>query len=314
MPLGIYTYKKNNNKKINKLINIWTLKKKFYAFNLFLSSYRNFKKTKLKEISLIKNFFINPPHDEKYSLQITGFLLTFGSAFFLNKLQKNLSLFKSTLTINYYHLLKKINFNINHKDQLIFNTTNPDIYLWIPKKISCKKKLLIIWPSKRNSLNMPYHLAHFILAELDISLMYLRNRPGVEIQDGFKNMSIIETSKIIKKISNEHGFSELYGLGVSYGGHKIISIAHHLKLKKILNFSGFAKNTFNNSIKNKNYSDKNILSILSKNDNIDKNILNHYKKDHFGCQFLFLEKKTHGTFTAAFLESKLKYCFDWLLN
>jgi hypothetical protein len=161
---------------------------------------------------------------------------------------------------------------------------------------------------------MPRHLAHFILARLNISLMYLTNRPKVEIQDGFKNISIKETSKIMKRIADEHGFSELYGLGVSYGGYKIIAAADCLNLKKILNFSGFAKNTFNNSIKNKNYSDKKILSVLSINDAIDKNILNHYKKDDFGCQLFFLDTKTHGTFTAAFLEDKLKDCFDWLLN
>jgi len=142
----------------------------------------------------------------------------------------------------------------------------------------------------------------------------LTNRPKVEIQDGFKNISIKETSKIIKRIANEHGFSELYGLGVSYGGYKIIAVADCLNLKKILNFSGFAKNAFNNSIKNEYFPDKNILSVLSINDTIDKDILSNYKKDNFNCELLFLDTKTHGTFTAAFLEDKLKGCFDWLLN
>lgn len=263
---------------------------------------------------MLKNFFMAPTNDQKNMLQVTALLLNFGSVYFLKKLQKNISLFQTILTTNYYQLLQKINLKINDKDQLIFNATNPDIYLWVSKKKISKKKLLIIWGSQRNSLNMPYHLAHFILARLNISLMYIRNRPKIDIHDGFKNISLEETSKIIKKISDEHGFTELYGLGVSYGGYKIMAIAHHLKLKKILNFSGFAKNIPNNSLRNKNYSDKNILTILSANDKSDKTIFDYYKKEKFNCDYLFLESKSHGTFTASFLESKLEYCFNWLFS
>lgn len=159
---------------------------------------------------------------------------------------------------------------------------------------------------------MRIHITHFILAKLNISMMYIRNRPNVENQDNFKNITVEEHSKIIKRKSNEHGFSELYGLGVSYGGYKMLAITHNLNLKKILNLSGFAINMVDTSVKNNNYSNKNILSILSTNDKIDKKNFNSYKKENFNYEYLFRESKTHGTFTASFLESKLRFGFNWL--
>lgn len=117
-------------------ITIWVLKKKFHSFNLFINSYIDLKKTKFKEISLNKIFFLNPTHKNLFAIFL---ILNIGSIFILKKLRKNISLFKSSLTANYYHPLQKITLNINDGKRLVLSATNPDIYLWKSKKERPKK-------------------------------------------------------------------------------------------------------------------------------------------------------------------------------
>ena len=122
-----------------------------------------------------------------------------------------------------------------------------------------------------------------------------------------------------QKIAKDYGFSELFGIGTSYGGFMICQLAEKLKLKKVLNFSGAQKNP-NTTEKasfmkiSSGYPLKNILTVLSESDEVDQKILRAYDEEGFLTKRAFLTAKSHGSFSSAFLEDQLDKYLDWLLN
>jgi hypothetical protein len=251
--------------------------------------------------------------------QVAIGLLQLGSGHYLKKMQAYLRYFEQALTPQYKEIMGRIDFSINPRDELIFHTCNPDIYLWIPAKISAKKKLIILYPTRSNTYNMPRHLAHFILAKRGVALMYIGNRPNLSIDDTLISHSNQESAELILKVAQEYGFSDLYGVGTSYGGFKICQLADKIKLKKVLNFSGAQKEptaTDKTALMriSSDYPLEKILSVLSRSDEVDQGILKAYDEEGFLTRRAFLNSKSHGSFSSAFLEDKLDEYLDWLIE
>ena len=65
--------------------------------------------------------------------QVAIGLLKLGSGQYLRKMQTHLRSFESALTPQYREVMGRIDFWLAPRDELIFHTCNPDIYLWIPQ-------------------------------------------------------------------------------------------------------------------------------------------------------------------------------------
>lgn len=325
---SINKYEFNSRSTISNHLNIWHLRKNFKQFKIFLDilNYRKKNFANKPEATLIKNVFDGLDNHHSFEpiifQQITIGLLQLGSGYYLKKMQEHLQHFNSALTPQYQEILSHINLSLQPRDELIFHGCNPDIYLWIPKHSKFPKKLIILYPTKSNTFNMPRHLAHFILAQHGIALMYIGNRPNLSENNALLGHTNEESANLIMKIAQHFQFTEIYGLGTSYGGFMICQLADQLNLKRVLNFSGAQKapKVSNKSKKTQflkissRYPADRILSVLSENDDVDKLILEAYEIEGFITKRRFVQSKSHGSFSSAFLENKLDEYLDWLLN
>lgn len=318
-------YAFNTESSISNTANIWQLRKNFKHFKIYLDLICKAKNsmTKYPEATLLKNIFneLDKNYSQKFIAlqQVAIGLLQLGSGHFLREMQKHLQYFESAITPQYFNILRRINFSLPERSELIFHTCNPDIYLWIPAKNKFPGKLLILYPTKSNTFNMPRHIAHFLFASRGIALMYIGNRPNLSTDNALIGHTNQESANFILRIARAFGFKHLYGLGTSYGGFMICKLAQELGLIKVLNFSGAQKNakdTNNDSFMqiSSEYPCEKILSILSKNDDIDRAILRAYDQEGFITERSYLSSKSHGSFSSAFIESKLDSYLDWLLN
>jgi hypothetical protein len=315
-----------NSELTNNDINIWQLISIFKNFRLFLDLYSH-SKNKKKAFTPVGNEMISVFSSLEAGGQIESlvlkkviiFLIQACPGYYLRAIQKHFQDFKTTLTPQYRLLIPKVDFSLAKRDELIFHACNPDCYVWIPKKTSKPKRLIIVFFTKNNTLNMPRPIAHHILSKLDMSLMYIGGRVDMVADEYLAGHDLEDSARLILKIATELGFNKFYGIGASYGGFKVCKLASLLKLKKVLNFSGAHKEPDQTQEKpflpmSSNYPKDKILSILSKSDPVDQKILDQYSKEGFLTQRDCVESKTHGSFTAAFIEDKLSSYFDWLLN
>lgn len=321
----INKYAFNTPESVSNISNIWQFKKNFKQFKIYLdliNKPRNLVE-KYPEATLLSNLFQDlESHRVPKSImlqQVAIGLLQLGSGHYLKKMQTHLRYFESALTPQYRQIMGRIDFSIVPRDELIFHTCNPDIYLWIPSATNAREKLIILYPTRSNTYNMPRHLAHFILAKRGIALMYLGNRPNLTTEDTLIGHTNQESAELILKIAQEYGFSDLYGMGTSYGGFKICQLAEKLRLKKVLNFSGAQKEPTSTDKTtfmriSSDYPFNKILSVLSKSDEVDQSILKAYDDEGFITQRAFLNSKSHGSFSSSFLEGKLDEYLDWLIN
>jgi len=308
-------------------INIWSLISIFKNLRVFLDllTHTNDQRTAYtSDGQSVLNIFRKMKDNEKPpSIELRGaaaLIMRACPGNYLRKIQKNLADFQSFITPQYRLLLDKLVLDLHYRNELIFHPCNPDCYLWIPHKTDRPKDIILVFLTERNTLNMPRPLAHFILAKLNIALMYIGNRENMQIDEYLSGHNLEDSANIILNIIKKYSFNNLYGIGASYGGYKACKLANSLKFKKVLNFSGMPmmkkvedKKLAYISMRT-DYPLENILSILSSTDSVDKKIAGQYDKYGFITQRKNVESKTHGTFTAAYLENKLVNYLDWLLD
>jgi hypothetical protein len=309
--------------------NIWQFKKNFKYFSIYLelllrkrNTQKKFHTAEAKLIAATFDAIENKGEYKQLDLSQTSLgLMRLGTGQDLIALQRHIDIFEPVLTPQYHKFLPKMVFSLPVRDELLFHSCNPDIYLWIPPQSKTPKKVIVVYLTKSNTLNMPRHIAHFILAKLGVAVMYINNRPNITPDEALMGHSLEESSRIILSITKKYGFEELYGVGVSYGGFMLCQLAQSLHLKRILNFSGVKErgpgqaNDEAGYMKiSSDYPKSNILSILSSVDVLDREILKSYDAEGFLTERAFLASNTHGSFTAAFIEGKLDEFFAWLLE
>lgn len=306
-------------------LNIWQLKKIFTLFALYLKFWgrQKPKKTSRKELLLVWSLLKaldNKASYQRRDIQTAAIILMqLGPSYFLNKLQQHLGEFGSALTPQYRDVVKLMNFTIHPRNELIFHACNPDIYVWTPAKITPTDKMIIVFLTRSNTLNMPRPLAHFILSRLGVSIMYIANRPNMKPNEFLVGHDIKQTAELITKIAKHLNIQKLYGLGTSYGGFKACQLASLLDFERVLNFSG-ARNEDDNAkdlaptIMAPGYDHNKIMSVLSESDPIDKKIVEAYDRDGFVTTRSWLKTKSHGSFSASFIEGELDAHLSWLLN
>lgn len=323
---NLNTYSFNPHVKTTSKVTIWKLKKIFKLFDIYLTLWRGqFKKNILKVhgIDFLCRTF-NAQRDsqnvDRRDLQKTIILLLrLGPSSYLKHMQHHLSFFKLGLTPQYTEVISKMNFDITPKDELIFHTCNPDIYLWLPAQSSKLNKVIIIFGTISNTLNMPRPMAHFILSKLGVGLMYIKNHRSLEASEVFHQHDLNKAAEPILKIMQTHQLQIAYGLGVSFGGFRICEMAKALNLKRVLNFSGAKINRGSNKWVDEvpsihDYSLDNILTVFSKQDKTDQDLEAMYQRKGFLTKKAWVDSKTHGSFSAAFLEDKLPSLLAWLIE
>lgn len=309
-------------------LNIWSMQQRFPYLNLYLDLWcRGLDQTKLgrPEGRLIRTVLNalgrGEPVERKHLLQTMHALLRFAPGNCIREMQSLVNAFSGELPKQYEKILQKIDFSLNARDELLLNACSPDIYVWIPPDSPKPKRLLICFGTKSNTLNMPTAMAHYELSKLGIAIMYIGNRPKVDPGKGLPGMSFDASVKLIGRIAAEYGFDELYGLGTSLGGYVVCRYASALGLKRVINFSGYPGNynQSDNSVFSRktmafDYPLENILTVLSKTDEMDQRIRNEYDSTGFTTERVWVDSPTHGSFSSAFLEEKLDGCLAWLLE
>jgi hypothetical protein len=96
-------------------------------------------------------------------------------------------------------------------------------------------------------------------------------------------------------------------------------MARLLKLKRVLNFSGAKINRGANKWADEvpnidDYPLENILTVFSKQDKTDQDLEAMYQRKGFLTKKAWVDSKTHGSFSAAFLEDKLPSLLSWLIE
>ena len=306
-------------------LNIWKIKKVFTLFALYLQLWGNRrpKENARKELKLVWSLFDaldNGLEPNKLDIQQAAIMLMqLGPSCFLKKMQTYESQFSPALTPQFRQVLSDMDFAMDPRDELIFHACNPDLYVWMPPAAETPKQMIVVFLTKSNTLNMPRSIAHILLARLGVAIMYIGNRPNMKPGEFLLGHDLQDTAKLILKISQAMGIEKLYGLGTSYGGYKACQLAASINFERVLNFSGAFKgdeaiHEIPPTDMAPGFNPDNILSILSKTDPIDINILNAYDRDGFLTKRAFVESKSHGSFTSAFTENKLPEYLDWLLN
>jgi hypothetical protein len=306
-------------------LNIWKMKKIFTLFSLHLQLWGNRRPqiNSRKELKLVWSIFDDLDkglQPKKLDIQqATIMLINLGPSCFLKKIQKYKTEFSPALTPQFRTVVDLMDFSIDPRDELIFHTCNPDLYVWIPPGVKAPKKMIVVFLTKNNTLNMPRSIAHILLSRLGVAIMYVGNRPNMKPGEFLLGHDLKDTAELIVKISQEFHMEKLYGLGTSYGGYKACQLASSINFERVLNFSGAYKE--NESVKDipptnmaPGFDHDKILSVLSRTDPIDINILSAYNRDGFLTKRAFLESKSHGSFTSAFTENKLGDYTNWLLN
>ena len=323
---NLNTYSFNPHVKTTSKVTIWKLKKLFKLFDIYLSLRQGtYKKSsaRFKDIDfLCKTFNALRDHQDidRRDLQKTIILLLrLGASGYLKHMQHHLSFFKPGLTPQYIEVISKMNFDIPPKDELIFHTCNPDVYLWMPEPSKKVEKVIIIFGTISNTLNMPRPMAHFLLSKLGVALMYIKNHKGLDMPEVFHHHDMNKAAEPILKIMQSHQLKTAYGLGVSFGGFRICEMARLLKLKRVLNFSGAKINRGSNKWVDEvpnihDYPLENILTIFSKQDKTDQDLESMYQRKGFLTKKAWVDSKTHGSFSAAFLEDKLPSLLAWLIE
>lgn len=324
---NIISYEYNFVGKSHNQINIWFLIKTFNNLKVYLDLL-NHTNEHLKAFtpegqSILNNFGLIKHKENASSIALRGAAALIMNACpgnYLRLIQKNLAIFQKFITPQYRLLLDKIVFDLDPRNELIFHTCKPDCYLWVPHHTDRPKDIILIFLTETNTLNMPRPLAHFILSRLNIALMYIGNRRNMQTDEYLAGHNLLDSANIIQNLVNKYGYSNSYGIGASYGGYKACKLASALKLKKVLNFSGVPRAKKAEDKKSaflsmrSNYPMENILSILSSTDLVDQKILSQYDQYGFITPRQNVESKTHGTFTAAYLENKLDHYLEWLLD
>ena len=298
------------------------LKKLSKNFNIYIDLW-GYKKSrtrfKTKEGKMAKQVF--DALDKKEIIPnetlrlLTMILMHSGPGACMREFQKHIAQFKSYLPEQYRAIIPKFDFNLQPRDELIFHNCKPDLYLWMPREKFSSRKVIVVYLTKTNTLNMPLSIAHFILSRLNLNLLYILNRPDKRSNEFVANYRISKSAKIIKSVLDEFNLTEVMGIGASIGGYKICQLAHLLNMRRVLNFSG---NIFHDTSTTKemapHFSLSNILTVLSSKNDFDVKLLNAYKKHHFNTLIDFTDFNSHGTFSSAFLENKLDGHFNWLLE
>ena len=302
--------------------NIFQLSAQFKNFKAYLDMWHDFENRKFFRTNVCKflsQIFLdlenNKKVDDRLIGELTLVLLHAGAAGTMKKMQKYLDHFFSYLPPFYRQVIAAMNFEIDPMEELIFHACRPDIYLWMPRKTKSQKKLLIVYLTKTNTLNMPLPFAHIILSKLGLNILYIFNKPNKPNDAFVANFSYDKTIKIIQTLCQKYGFKEIFGTGASLGGYKITQMAADLNMKRVLNFSG---NIFHNKSSKVDmgagFDCNKILSILSLNNKTDIAIAEAYKKNNFKTLVDYANIDTHGSFTASFLENKLDLYLDWLIK
>lgn len=307
-------------------LNIWGVKRSFPAFGAFLSLWSEKPRRirpKTPQAQAVNAVFSSLSAGRPVSrddLQKTAFLLlSLGPAIFLKAMQAHLDAFSSVLTPQYRELLHRIRLDLPARSELLLHSCNPDLYLWIPPAAIPPTRLIVCFGTKHNSLNAPRPIAHHELARLGVGLLYVGNRPNLDPGNGLPGLTLKASAEQIGSIARSFGFNRLYGLGTSLGGYAACRYANLLKFERLLNFSGFnpkpdaAASGSGDYFGLQGYPRERILSILSRTDPTDQDILKGYDDNHFLTPREWVDSATHGSFSAALIEGKLGGYLDWLL-
>jgi len=304
---------------------IWELKKLFPGLITFFELWRQrskpFDQPCLSNeaqhvLSTLASLDQGKQCSRKDLLKASYFLLGLAPGVSFRRFQHHFQHFSALLTPQYRALVPKVDITLMARDELIFHQLNPEVYLWIPETQKKPEQLLLCFPTKLNSFNMPRSIAHHILGTLGIAILYIGNRPNQDPSQGFLGTGIDSSASLIKQVCSHFGFTKLYALGTSLGGYTASLYAPILGFERVLNFSGIVKLGDNPSIATiiEDYPINNIRSILSRSDPTDLKIEAAYRACNFKSEVSWIDSQTHGTFTASFIEGSLNEHLSWLLS
>ena len=313
-------------------ISIWKLRRKFPALVLWLSLERavrtgsgnpripNPALPALQALERAGSVAAETPLPVEWRRSLLGILM-FGPQRGLAKMAGYLPTISRILTPNYRRMLSILAPVFNDSADLTFLACKPNVYLWLPPGSGNASRVLVCFCTSSNSLNAPLPVAHAALAARGIPICYVFNQKTRYAHKGLPGMDVDQSARAISQLLDRLGFPERYGLGTSLGGYTACRYASGLRLRRVLNFSGWPDkgsevyadaNCMSKAIGS--FPASNVLTVLSSTDPNDKSILGSYEKDPFLTPRCFLETPTHGSLLAAIIENRLDELLDWLFE
>lgn len=302
--------------------NIFELINQSSNFRIYLDMWNNFETRKVfrtKECKILTGLYSILEKKQKVNDKLlrvfASILMHAGASGPMRQMQKYFDQFSAFVPPMYREVIPAMNFDVEKREELIFHNCRPDTYLWSHPQTEYPKKVILVYLTKSNSLNMPLPFAHMVLSKYKLNILYIFNRPKKKDDLYVGEFKIKQSVKVIEELLRQFDFNEVFGIGASLGGYKLCQLAAALNITRILNFSG---NIFHDKSTRKNmapnYNHRNILSILSSTNDLDIKIARAYKEHGFKCLIDYIDYETHGSFTASFLEHKLDHYLDWLIH
>lgn len=308
-------------------INIWSMQKRFPLLKMYfdlwgrpLENYASGKAEGQIVRSVLHALNNDQSVERKRLLQTMTTLLRLAPGPCIREMKKLIDHFAKELPDQYEKVFRKLDLTLEPRNELLLYACSPDIYIWVPPNSQHPKRLLICFGTKSNTLNMPTAMAHYELSRLGVAIMYIGNRPRIDPGEGLPGMSLIRSAQLIRSLAAEYGFEELYGLGTSLGGYVVCRYAKALGLKRVINFSGYpgdygeGEGKITNQRMTLGYPLENILTVLSRTDDVDLRIRQRYDEAGFITERLWVDSPTHGSFSSACLEDRLPECWTWLFR
>lgn len=309
-------------------MNIWRLRQGFKGLKTFLDLWgrpprgNHAGPQEAREVRAVFEAIEGKRQMDRAALQKAAFiLLGLAPGQYMRKMQQHADKFAGVLTPQYRELLPKLDLSLPERSELLFHIVNPELYVWVPPGPAKPRQLLVCFATRKNTFNMPRPIAHYVLARLGVGIMYVGNRPQFDPSNGFLGQGIDASARLIKKVANDLGFDRLYGLGTSLGGYAVCHYAGPLGLERVLNFSGSRTGSVSNDASagaaepiSIDYPYDRILTVLSRTDPTDQEILKGYEAHGFDTPREWVDSAAHGTFSAAFIEGRLAGYLSWLLD
>lgn len=240
---------------------------------------------------------------------------------YLQIIAKNLNSFYDLITPDYRKFLTTFDDFSRGSEALLFHAANPNYYLWMPKNYQ-SNRVLICFGNFGNALNIPFPMAHHILRQNKIAIVYIYRHEKPSLEPFFiENFQIEADVRVLNDLLMEYGLTHRFGLGTSLGGYLVCKYAKALNLVKAVNFSGSpgrlsvdAEHLDPPNHWLGEYDPNDVMTVFSKNDAIDQRIYARYKYHGLKTNELWIDDGSHGSFLSAQIQNQMPLIFKWLSN
>lgn len=305
---------------------IWELKRALPEFNTYMDLWGHSRTIRdgdavaawLRQLYDRLDAGEQPPRNDL--LKAAFLTLTLGQARWLLRMRRHESIMYPVLSPQYRLLLPHLPLDIPRRSELLLHSCQPDVYIWLPPGWT-GGTALVCFATQTNSLNAPRPLAHLILAQMGVALIYVGNRRTHDPALGLVGQGLEQSADQLLRWSRSLAIQRLVGLGTSLGGYLVMRYAPLLGLQRFINYSGAPAPDSAGSAMTPRLADAlaalepgQMKLVLSRSDPTDQSIHSSYQAAAYSGPIDWVDSPSHGSFTSSYLEGRWHEQMAWLLG